>query len=498
MAVAEVTGHRGGRGAHGRGRWATARAAGRRWRQRVVGRLQRVDATSVATLYVLLLFLVPSRLVVRPVGGTGTPANLLALGALLWWATARLVPGLGVARGRQPVRAGLAPLVLVVLASYAYAMLRGWTVELNLHQRSDVFANLVPPTLDQRTALQVSAADRGLLSLAAWAGITVLVADGVRRRADLDRLLRRLVLAASVMASLGIMQYFTGVDIAGAFRIPGLSVNGEFGAVGERSVVRRVAATAIHPIEFGVVLAAVLPLALHYALHAPPARRRAAWLQAGLVGAALPMAVSRSGILAAGVALLVLVPAWPARWRWRALLFAPFLAVGMRLAAPGLLGTIRSLFTNLANDPSAQGRTADFGPVLRLVAESPWLGRGFFTFMPRLYRTLDDQYLLILVELGVLGFLALLVFFGAAVGAARGARRRSGEPATRHLGQALAAAVAALAVSYATFDALGFPMAASLTFLLVGCCGALWRQVAGEAPAPGLAPDASSTMGHFR
>ncbi|MFZ5851094.1 MAG: O-antigen ligase family protein [Actinomycetota bacterium] len=490
MATAEVGTRRAGRGAHGRARPSPAQ----RWRQRAAVRLARVDATTVASLFVLLLFLVPSRLVVRPVGGTGTPANLLALGALLWWATARLVPGLGGARGRQPVRAGLAPLVLVVLASYTYAMLRGWTIELNLHQRSDVFANLVPPTLDQRAALQVSAADRGLLSLAAWAGITVLVADGVRRRADLDRLLRRLVLAASVMASLGIMQYFTGVDIAGAFRIPGLSVNGEFGAVGQRSVVRRVAATAIHPIEFGVVLAAVLPLALHYALHAPPARRRAAWLQAGLVGAALPMAVSRSGILA----LLVLVPAWPARWRWRALLFAPFLAVGMRLAAPGLLGTIRSLFTNLANDPSAQGRTADFGPVLRLVAESPWLGRGFFTFMPRLYRTLDDQYLLILVELGVLGFLALLVFFGAAVGAARGARRRSGEPATRHLGQALAAAVAALAVSYATFDALGFPMAASLTFLLVGCCGALWRQVAGEAPAAGTASDARLTTGHFR
>jgi hypothetical protein len=50
----------------------------------------------------------------------------------------------------------------------------------------------------------------------------------------------------------------------------------------------------------------------------------------------------------------------------------------------------------------------------------------------------------------------------------------------RDLMQSLAAAVAAAAVSFATFDALSFGIASGLTFLVLGCVGAAWR-LAGRA-----------------
>jgi hypothetical protein len=49
------------------------------------------------------------------------------------------------------------------------------------------------------------------------------------------------------------------------------------------------------------------------------------------------------------------------------------------------------------------------------------------------------------------------------------------------MAQALAAAVAATAISFALFDAFSFTMAASLLFLVLGCSSALGR-LAREGP----------------
>ena len=52
-----------------------------------------------------------------PLGGAGTPANLLALGLLLWWVMAKIGSGLGVDRSRQPVRIALLFFLLPILVS---------------------------------------------------------------------------------------------------------------------------------------------------------------------------------------------------------------------------------------------------------------------------------------------------------------------------------------------------------------------------------------------
>ena len=95
--------------------------------------------------------------------------------------------------------------------------------------------------------------------------------------------------------------------------------------------------------------------------------------------------------------------------------------------------------------------------------------------MPRYYRILDNQFLMSLVELGFIGLLAVVFFFVVGFFAARGARRRAREARNRHLALVLSGAIAGIVVSYATFDAWGFPMAAGITFVLIGMAGAAWQ-----------------------
>jgi polysaccharide biosynthesis protein PslJ len=420
----------------------------------------RRDATSVLTVFVVLLVAVPSRLVFQPLGAAGTPAEMLALLAFLWWASARLVPSLGPATGAQPVRSATFLLGGAILASYAAA-----------------FTRVIEPG-------EIRAADRGLLSLAAWAGICLLAADGVDRAERLEALLGRVVAAAAGLACVGILQFFTGFDLAGYLHVPGLTLNQPLVLIDQRSIFRRVAGTATHPIEFGVVLALVLPVALHFAF-GRDRRRPELWpcLAVAAIAVAIPMSLSRSALLGLPLGMLVLFAAWPARRRLAALIVTPVVLVGMRLMVPGMLGTIRSLFVNLRSDPSFQGRTDDYAVVGKFIAAAPVFGRGFGTFDPRRYVLLDNQYLGSLIETGLVGLVALLGVFLAALACARGARLRLADPDLRGLAQALAASVVVATVSFATFDALAFPMATCMVFLLLGCCGALWRLSRDEAVA---------------
>jgi polysaccharide biosynthesis protein PslJ len=414
--------------------------------------LERFDAVTVLTVMVILLVGVPSYLTFRAFGAAGTPANLVGILGFLWWANARLVPSVEVGRGFQPIRLGLAAFAVSLLASYAAA-----------------FTNATLLGVESR------AADRGILKLIAWSGIALLAADGIASRERLDQLLRRMVLAGVFLSGLGILQFATGFDVSPWIHIPGLSAEASFTLISQRAAFRRVGATAVHPIEFGVVLALILPIALHYAFSPTSGRRLYRWTAAAIILVGIPMSLSRSAILGLFGSFLVLFVAWPGFRRLQALIVAPVFAVAMRFAVPGLLGTITSLFTTLTSDTSYQARTDDYAVVTPLIKEQPWLGRGFGTFLPELYRFLDNQYLMSVVETGFIGLGLLLLLLLVGIGTARGARRRSADPVTRDLAQSLAASVMAALVSFVTFDALSFPMVSALTFLILGCVGALWR-----------------------
>lgn len=406
------------------------------------------DAVTALTVFVILLVAVPANLVVGPLASAGRPAFLFGLLCAWWWAHDRLLPDSGVARGLQPVRLAAGFLGAAVLASYAAAFAR---------------------PID---GLETRGADRAALAITGLLGVVVLAADGIRDRDRLDVLLRRVVAAGAFLAVLGILQ-FGGVDVSGLFRIPFLTEHSEFQQVQIRSDLRRVAGTAAHPIEFGVVLALIFPFALHYAIHT--VRSRALSLvPVALIGLAIPLSVSRSGTLAVAITGLAMWLTWSSRLRLISAGITVVLATCMRFVVPGLLGTIRSLFTNLGSDNSVAGRTEDYSVVGKYLSDAPLFGRGYGTFIPDRYVLLDNQYLGSLVETGIVGLVALVLFFAVGIAVARGSRLGADDE-TRSLAQALAAAVLASMVAAGTFDLLGFMMVAGFTALLIGCGGALWR-----------------------
>lgn len=429
-----------------------------RWGQRS----QPVDALGLLAVYVVILLAVPSRLIFQPLGAAGTPAQLIGIGLLAIWLLSRLLP-------RRPVDDDIGPVKWLLLA-FVLTSLLGYAVGAGLPRMPE----------------EVRSADRALLTLAGWAGVTLAVSDGLVSRQRLDRLLKVLAVGATGIAVLGMVQFFLGIDIAQWFTIPGLSPNHSFGGLVQRSSFRRVSGTTVHPIEFGVVLSAVLPLLVHYAIHSRPAVRARWWMATGIVAVALPMSVARTAILGAGVAVLVAFWGWPRPVRRRLLLLAPVGFVGMQVMVPGLLGTIKSLFLNATTDPSTTGRTADYAAVWYYFTQQPVIGRGLGTFIPSLYRTLDNQYLGTLVETGLVGLLSLLALLAGSILVALTLRRRLTDPVDRSLALALAAGVAVPLVSFVTFDGLSFPMAAGITFLLLGAVASLWRleRLSRAAPVP--------------
>ncbi len=413
-------------------------------------RRRRFDAGSLLVVWVALLILVPANLVVAPLGAAGSPAQLLGLAALAWWIAFQLDKAQSTITPSQPIRTAMLFFVVAILLSYVAAATR--PIE----------------------AIELSAADRGLLLVFSWLGIVLLASDGLQSRARLDRLLQMLVGATGVAATLGLAQFFTRASYVNLIHIPGLSANTALTSIYDRNGFARAAGTSTHPIEFGVLLSMVLPIALHYAFADETRSRFRRWAPVIAIAGAIPITMSRSTILGLVIVLAMVLPTWPTvRRRWAYL----WIVVGVMVvyvAVPGLLGTMFRLFTGISEDNSAQSRVDSYTFALHYVAEHPVFGRGFSTFLPR-YRILDNQYLGLLVETGAAGVLAFLALLVTAVALAARTRRTVTDPASRSLGIALAAGVASGAAACATFDAFGFPQVSGLLFMLFGAIAALAR-----------------------
>jgi O-antigen ligase len=224
----------------------------------------------------------------------------------------------------------------------------------------------------------------------------------------------------------------------------------------------------------------VLPLALHLAFTDSRSRVRR-WWPVVAIAAAIPITMSRSTILGLAIVLGILVPTWEKRLRRLAYLWLTVGGLAVYSAVPGLLGTMGRLFTNISSDNSAQSRIDSLDIVLHYWLEHPWAGRGFATFLPR-YRILDNQYLGLMVETGLVGVAALLVLLITAIAVATRIRRATAVPAVASLATALTATVAVAALACATFDAFGFPQVASVLFFAIGAIAALSRMT--QEPDP--------------
>jgi O-antigen ligase len=125
---------------------------------------------------------------------------------------------------------------------------------------------------------------------------------------------------------------------------------------------------------------------------------------------------------------------------------------------------------------SNQGRTSDYAAVAPDIAAHPVLGRGFGTYDPRIHlradspqrhRTLDNQYLTLLIEVGMIGLVVYLALAATAIISLH-PTARSRDPARAGPALALIAGFAAYAVANFLFDTLAFSQVPYLFFFLLG------------------------------
>ncbi|MFE8949728.1 O-antigen ligase family protein [Streptomyces sp. NPDC007856] len=437
----------------------------------VLGR--RVDATAILTVYLVLAFFIPSNLALPALGGVGTPANVFALLGLLWylatWLGGRILP----APGTRSPRVALCVLGLAVLTAYVADAMRESSHE------------------------EVLGADRGLIGFLVWVSIVVLTSAAVQKRERLDVLMRRMVVMGSVVAAIGFYDFFAATNIADSIHIPGLQTSVAQVSVMDRGAFTRPRATTAQPLEFAGMLAILLPFAIQQALD-PVRRHRHAlrrWGPVLLMAGALPLSVSRTSIIGLLLVALVMVPRWKPARRWAAIGVMTASVAVFKVLVPGLIGTITVLFASfLSNsDSSTQARTVKYSAIMPYLKEHPWFGRGFGTFTPDLYFFTDNQYMLGLAEMGVLGLVALLVLFITGIHHGGAIRRLARTESDRELGQAFfASSLVALVIS-ATFDSLSFPMFAGMFFLILGaggsCLGFVRREAAAAAQGPVETPE---------
>jgi len=363
------------------------------------------------------------------------------------------------ARPRQPVRIALAAFVAIAVLSYAVAQARG-----------------LPSN-------EVSPADSGLVRLVSWSGIVLVANDGITGRDRLVTLLHRITVLGGAFAVLGLLQFFTGQSLIADLALPGLSVDPGMSGIQIRGGFTRSSATASHPLEYAVVLSATLPLAMTFALEKSGLSAIGRSWATVATAVATVLSVSRSAIVGVVTALAVMAPTWSPRVRRSVLAAAAALAVAVYVFVPGVVGTLRGLFVGASDDPSTTSRTSSYDIAFEISSRYLIVGRGPGTFLPA-YRILDNQILGLLIEMGIVGLTAFLVLVGTAIVAAIRSRRLA-DRLDAQLRQAIAAAITATTLLFAFFDALSFPMAGGVFFLLIGLAGAAANVQGRSSGAPG-------------
>ena len=412
-----------------------------------------VRAVSMLTVYLVLLLGIPSAAAITALGSLGRPAMLWGVVMLVWWVIAKLQTRvIDLHPVRQPVRFAYLVFFIIALISFAVAMMRGQPDR--------------PGQPGVHRPRSIAVVDRCTSDHHRWDP------DEERSRGNCATHRHRSGLAGRVRHRT-IHHEESLIDFFGS--IPGMTL--PYVDIAERGGVSRVPGLAIHPLEYATILNAALPLviavAVSHGLRWPLKKGKIGWwIPVVLISLSALIGVSRSAIIGFAVAALTMIPVLPRRYRGVVIVGGIGLAAAAVVAIPGLLSTTLNLFAGASSDPSTQSRASGLALAPQFIAASPLVGAGFGTFLPRYY-IFDNQWVLIAIELGVLGVIAFAAVFVSAIWSGMTTRKNSTDPGLRLLGYALAASVVNIAVLFAFFDGLSFPQSGGMFVLIVGLCGAI-------------------------
>jgi hypothetical protein len=322
------------------------------------------------------------------------------------------------------------------------------------------------------SAEEFAASAKGVAYILTLVGVYYAIVSIAHSRDSVLRLVRILVISAAICALFAMAERLTGFNVFRQLHsvVPVLEPN-EYGL--SQLLVRggrRVMGSAAHPIAFGTMLAMVLPFAIQIPLEEPRGIKRQLWfMTAGLILVGMLLTVSRTAFIGLVVSMVTLAIYRP---RERGLLLASscMLAFVVHMAFPGILRRFVEGFTPsyvLAREVgNAAGRLNDYPFMWAEFVKRPLVGRGVGTFTPDRFFHVDNQYLVFMVEMGMLGMIAALLLFASS---AWTLLHRGGK--LTGLGGAIViaagAAVGVFALATATFDSFGFPQPTYLFFIVL-------------------------------
>lgn len=408
-----------------------------------------VDAVTWLSLYTFAVFVIPSWLVFRPLGSAGSVSMLMGLGSFALWVLLSIGRPLPVDRPPQPMRVVLALFLFSIGVTYVIAMSR-------------------PISRDE-----VSPADVAILAMVSWVGTLLLAGDAIPSMARVHVLVWRLVVGGTFLAVLGLAQFFARQIFVDRISVPVLTPMTTVELAMRNGLVRP-AGTALSPIEYGTLMGMLVPIALHVGFQHRNLNPIVRWTPVVLICMIIAASSSRSAYLGAAIAVAVCMIGWSRKQRAMVL----GLAVGglglVFLVAPRIINSVTGMFVGAEEDPSVTSRTDSYGVAWFFVDRNPFFGRGLGTFLPK-YRIFDNQYLQMMVSIGIIGLLLFVAFVVATFIQLARVYRACEDPKTRDLVVALIGAAAAGFAGLAFFDAFAFPMTMGTIFLVLGLASAVTR-----------------------
>jgi hypothetical protein len=291
-------------------------------------------------------------------------------------------------------------------------------------------------------------------------GLLFSVVASSLRPTEVRRLIVFMVGLASITAIGVIVEYRTGFNAFytwGEKLLPGVTPPADIGtydSIGRKTIV----GPTIHPLAAAMMLSLVLPFAVMGLLRTEDRRAKVFYAVAAALMIGAAAATQRKTAFIVPAICLVVLTAYRPRMLLKRAPLGVLLAVGIAVAAPGALAGVvdqlkPSAFTGVL---TTQDRISDYDAIRPEVINHPLFGRGYDSFDQKRYRILDNQYLTLIVNVGILGVLGYLgIMLSAFLLAHRCAR--SYDPDRAWFGPAAASAVIGLTIGSALLDTLALP-----------------------------------------
>jgi polysaccharide biosynthesis protein PslJ len=320
------------------------------------------------------------------------------------------------------------------------------------------------------TAFQEANKRNAIFASLAPVGIALYTLHRVETIKHRSLILGCLIIGVTYSGVVGLVQHTTQINLADLLQPPGLykrETVGQISKLYERAGATRGYGTFVHPIPFAVSCASVVPLALHFARYATSRNIQVlATIATGILLLAVPAAVARSGLIALAVALLVYARTFTLRQLGTAVVVFALVSVAYVVAAPTTAHALFQTIVNSGDDPSVLERVLQYARIGNIFNEHPFFGTGLGSITLADYGPIDNQWLVVMAEGGILGFVALAVLVIGGIFGITAALRRTTTTRERDQVHAMAATFLAILVTSTTFHLLGFDQTMFLFFLL--------------------------------